>query len=92
MLASRRPLLATDANDHGATGARRNDVARAATAMASTASPTGVPVGATGASIGSRSWASTVNHTRIDSALAAKRRNQPRTVDTGSPTNVAARR
>jgi hypothetical protein len=44
-------MLAADAKRHGATGARRNDDARAATAMASTASPTAVPVGARGANI-----------------------------------------
>jgi len=87
-----RPPLAEDANDHAGIGARRNDAARAATAIASTASPIGVPVGATGANIGSRLWARTVNHTRIASALAAKRRNQPRTVEGGTPTNTAAAR
>lgn len=92
MLESNRPRLAADANDHGATGANRNDDARAATATASTASPTAVPVGATGANNGSRSWASTVNHTRIDSTLRAKQRNQPRTVETGNPNIDAARR
>jgi hypothetical protein len=33
-----------------------------------------------------------VNHARIDSAIRAKRRNQPRTVEGGTPTIVAARR
>ena len=55
MLESSRPRLAADANDHGATGANRNDDARAATATASTASPTADPVDATGANNGSRS-------------------------------------
>ena len=85
MLEISRPPLAEEANCQGATGARRSDAARAAAAMASTASPTGVGVGASGASIGSRSWASTVNQTRIASALAAKRRSQPRTVEGGTP-------
>ena len=55
VLESNRPRLAIDANNHGATGANRNDAARAATATASTASPTAVPVGAIGANNGSRS-------------------------------------
>lgn len=55
MLEPSRPRLALDANDHGGIGANRNDDARAATAMASTASPTAVPVGASGANNGSRS-------------------------------------
>lgn len=87
-----RPRLAIDANDHGATGAIRNDVARAATATASTASPTADPVGAIGANNGSRSWANTVNHTRTCSAFSANRRSHPRTVDTGNPTIDATRR
>ena len=92
MLDNSRPRLAADANDHGATGANRNVAARAATATASTASPTTVPVGAIGANNGSRSWANTVNHTRTASALAAKRRSHPRTVETGNPTIAAAER
>lgn len=92
VLESSRPRLADEANDHGSTGARRNDAARAATATASTASPTGVPLGATGANIGSRPWARTVNQALTASALTAKRRSQPRTVDTGTPTKLAARR
>lgn len=92
MLDNSRPRLAADANLHGSTGPSRKHAARAATAIASTASPAGVPVGATGASNGSRSWANTVNQPRTASALWAKRRNQPRTVDTGTPTIAAARR
>lgn len=92
MLESSRPRLAVDANDHGATGARRNDAARAATAMASTASPNGVAAAANGASIGSRPWAKTVNKTRIASAFTAKRRSHPRTVEAGTPARAAARR
>jgi hypothetical protein len=57
VLESNRPRLAIDANDHGSTGARRADTARAATAMASTASPVGVAVGANRARSGSRPWA-----------------------------------
>ncbi len=90
MLERSRPRLASDANDHGPTGANRNDAALAATPTASTPSPTGVPVGANGASIGSRPWARTVNHTRICSAFTANRRSQPRTVETGTPTTNAA--
>ena len=89
VLDSSRPQLDTDANDHGSTGSRRNDAARAATAIASTASANTDSAGVIGASIGSRSWATTVNHTRIDSALAANRRNQPRTVDAGKPALIA---
>ncbi len=92
MLERSRPSLAEDANDHGAIGPRRNEAARAASAIASTASPSDVAVGATAANIGSRLWANTVNHTRIASALAAKQRNQPRTVEAGAPTNTAAAR
>lgn len=55
VLDSSRPRLAIDANNHGAIRANRNDDARAATATASTASPTAVPVGAIGANNGSRS-------------------------------------
>jgi hypothetical protein len=91
-LESRHPRLAADANLHGATGAKRSDAARAATATASTASPNVVAVGSSGASIGSRSWANTVNHTRTASALTANRRNQPRAVDAGTPAAIAARR
>src|SRR4029453_17901768 len=71
VLESSRPALATDANDQGWPGASRNDAARAATAIASTASPNDVAVGTSTASIGSRSCASTVNHTRIASPLDA---------------------
>jgi len=92
VLESNRPRLAVDANDHGATAPRRNDAARAATAMASTASANTDPVGTIGANIGSKSWATTVNHTRTASAVEAKRRNHPRTVDAGKPAAVAARR
>lgn len=43
VLESSRPLLASDANDHGATEARRSDAARAATAIA-TGANSGVKV------------------------------------------------
>lgn len=92
MLESSRPRLAADANRHGSTGANRNDAARAATAIASTASPTADPAGVTAPNIGSRPWANTLNQTRTASALRANRRNQPRTVDTGTPTITATRR
>lgn len=87
-----RPRLAIDAKDHGATGASRNDAARAATATASTASANTEPVGAIGANNGSSPCANTVNHARIASAFAPKRRNQPRTVEAGAPTRTAAAR
>ena len=92
MLESRRPRLAADANNHASTGPSRNDTARAATPIASTASPTAVAIAAIGASIGSRSCASTLNKTRTRSAFTAKRRNQPRAVDTGTPDNTATLR
>ena len=92
MLDNNRPRLASDANDHAPTGPNRNTAALAATPIASTASPTAVNAAAIGPSIGSRSCANTVNQTRIISALRAKRRNQPRTVDTGTPTISATRR
>ena len=92
MLESRRPRLAADANSHASTGPSRNDTARAATPIASTASPTAVAVATIGPSIGSRSCASTVNHTRTCSALTAKRRNHPRAVDTATPDNTATLR
>ena len=55
VLDNNRPAVALDANDHGAIALTRNDPARAATPIASTASPTTVWAGVNGASIGSRS-------------------------------------
>ena len=92
MLDNNRPRLTDDANDHAPTGLNRNTNARAATPIASTASPTADNVGPITANIGSRSWANTVNQTRTIAALTANRRNQPRTVDTGTPTNNATSR
>ena len=92
VLHNNSPPVATDANDHGPLEPNRNDPARAATAIDSTASPNADAVGANGASIRSKSWASTVNHERIASALEAKRRSQPRTVDAGTPKDNAERR
>ena len=92
MLDNNRPPLANDANRHAPTGPNRNTAALAATPIASTASPTAVPAGPIGPSNGSRSCANTVNQTRTIAALTAKRRNQPRTVDTGTPTDNATSR
>lgn len=89
MLESKRPRLADDANNHASTGPSRNDAARAATPIASTASPTTVAIAVIGASNGSKSCARTVNHTRTGSAFTAKRRSHPRAVDTGTPDNTA---
>ena len=86
------PRDARTANCHGATTPSRTAAALAATAIASTASPTFVPVGEIGPNTGSKPCASTVNHTRINSAFAANRRNQPRTVAAGTPTFSATRR
>ena len=92
VLDNSRPRLADDANDHALTGPSRNTAALAATPIASTASPTTVNAGPIGPSNGSRSWANTVNQTRTIPALSAKRRSQPRTVDTGKPNISATRR
>lgn len=92
VLLNSRPAVAADANDHGGRDSSRNVPARAATAIASTASPNTLPAGANGSSNGSRSWASTVNHTRTASAARAKRRSQPRTVEAGTPNTDADRR
>ncbi len=92
VLDNNRPRLADDANDHGPAGPSRNTAARAATPTASTASANTVAAGSIGPSNGSRSCANTVNQTRTMPALTANRRSQPRTVDTGTPTNNAIRR
>ncbi len=92
MLDNNRPRLAEDANDHGAAAPSRNPAARAAAPTASTASPNSVVAGASTPNNGSKPWANTVNHTRIASALRAKRRNHPRTVEAGTPNANATRR
>ena len=92
MLDNNPPLDAREANHQGSDRPSRNADARAATATASTASPTVLPVGETGPSNGSSPCANTVNHARIASAFLAKRRSQPRTVDGGNPNTAAARR
>lgn len=51
---------------------------------ASTASPTGAPVGSMRASSGSKSCATTVAGTRSRSAMLRARRNHPRTVPSGT--------
>ena len=92
MLDNNRRRLASDANRHGSTGPNRNTAALAATPIASTASPNTDKAESIGPSIGSRPCANTVNQTRTNSALRAKRRNQPRTVETGNPNISATRR
>lgn len=63
---------------------RRRRIAAAAVPRASTALPTGEPVGSIRASSGSKSCATTVACTRSRSAMLRARRNHPRTVPSGT--------
>lgn len=92
VLASRRPAVRTDTHDHGGRGPSRNDAARAATPIASTASATCEPVGAVGGSIGSRRCAHAAKNTAARDATARNRRSHPRTVEGGRSTRSAALR
>jgi hypothetical protein len=90
VLANNRPAVSTDAHDHGGRGPRRSDAARAATPIASTASATPDPAGATGPNIGSKRCAHAINSAAARAATARNRRSQPRTVEAGRPTSSAA--
>ena len=90
MLDSSPPAVSTDAHDHAGRGPNRNDAARAATPTAPTASPSTEPAGPTGPRFGSSTWAHITKWADARAATAAKRRNQPRTVDAGRPTVSAA--
>ena len=90
MLLNNRPAIVEAANCHASSGPRRSEAARAATPIASTPSPTPLPVAGIAPSNGSKSWASTVNNARTPSATTAKRRSQPRTVANGTPATRAA--
>jgi hypothetical protein len=72
-------------NDHNDPGPNRRPAAANATPIASRASPTAEPPAAIGPKLASRRWAQELNNTRIRSARAEKRRNQPRTVSAGTP-------
>lgn len=84
VLDNNAPHVNADAICHGGRGPKRNTAARAATATASTASANGEPAGTIGANSASNACAHTVKCDRIASAHTPKRRNHPRTVDTGN--------
>jgi len=76
----------------GTSGPGRRVAAAAAEPRASSASPSGVPVGSIGAHMESSRTAMMVAHSRSHDALAVARRIQPRTVSAGSPRSAAIRR
>jgi hypothetical protein len=92
VLDSNRPAVNTDTHDQPGRGPRRNDAARAATPIASTASPSTEPAGMTAANMGSNAHAQAVKCAAARTATDRNRRNQPRTVETGRPTATATRR
>jgi hypothetical protein len=97
--ANSRPWLTAAANHHTGTAptipptacGQRDRAATAAPAIADTASATGHPATAGTTGSGATSTNNAVNTTRSHPARPRKRRNQPRTVSTGRPTNNAAR-
>ena len=71
---------------------RRRRAAAPTRPIASTASPTPVPIGALGPASGSSSPSSAVNTAPISCARAVNRRSQPRTVEAARPNCAAIRR
>ena len=92
MLANNAPTVSTDTHDHAGRGPSRNDAARAATPIASSASPRTEPAGSIDDRFGSNTCAQTPKCTAIRAATVLKRRSHPRTVDAGRPTTKAALR
>lgn len=92
VLDNNAPHVNADTVCHGPRAPKRNTNARAATAIASSASATAEPAGRIGVSAGSNAWAHTVKCTLIGSAQPAKRRSQPRTVDACTPSATAIAR
>ncbi len=86
------PPVAADAKRHGSHGPSRRTAAAAATPIASIASANPDPAGQIGPSIGSNATAQRVKCSRTRPASASKRRSQPRTVHTVTPTTCAATR
>jgi hypothetical protein len=90
--ASNLPPVAAEAANQGDTApstGHRNATATAAPTTAATASANSDPAAAGSTGSGPQSTSRTVNATRTDTARAANRRSQPRTVSTGRP-NIAA--
>lgn len=93
--ANNLPPVAAQAADHGDTvpsTGHRAATAAAAPTIAATASANNDPANAGTTGSGPQSTSSTVNATRTDSARAANRRSQPRTVSTDRPNNAATAR
>lgn len=84
MLASNPPPVSRDVIDHTGLGPNRNTAERAATPIASTASPTGVPDGPGGSDPGLNTNAHRLKNPAISPARARNRRNHPRTVEPGT--------
>lgn len=89
MLDNNPPPESRAANRHGRPGPNRTTAARVATPTASTVFATGEPEGDGGSLPGANTSAHRTNNTAISAARAPKRRNQPRTVEAGTP-NVFA--
>jgi len=92
--ANNRPPEIATATSHGDTAGSTNRLATARPTAATAASASAHPVPAGSGITGSGSTARnhTVNHARNCSTRPANRRNHPRTVNAGRPTNTAIRR
>ena len=77
---------------HAGPGPNLITAARVAIPTASTASPTSLPVGAGGSDPGANANAQVVKNAATTAALNRNRRNQPRTVDAGTPNRPAITR
>ena len=89
VLANNPPPVNRPARAHTGPGPNRRTAARVATPTASTASATGLPVGAGGSEPGANVNAHRVKNAAITIARAPKRRSHPRTVAAGTPTRSA---
>lgn len=78
-----------DARLHAGAGPNLTTAARVAIPTASTASANTVPVGAGGSDPGAKASAHRVKNAAMTAALDRNRRNQPRTVDAGTPNRSA---
>lgn len=85
MLDNNNPPEAPATNDHNGAGPSRRPAAAAATPIASMASAAGEPRAMIGPKLASKRCAQELNNTRISSARATNRRNQPRTVSGCAP-------
>ena len=92
MLDSGAPPLSTDAQDQAGRGLMRNEAARAAAPMASTASARAEPPGRAGPKSGSKRCAQARKCTASSPARDRARRSHPRTVEKGRPTRTATLR